>query len=288
MRVEQDVAFTAVAYDAVGDAVSGIRMKWRARDMGRNHPARISHFGDFPAVAPGTYTVTAEGAGTIASVMVTVLNATRRNNEPPQRILPVSTRDIPSTTSAKLQTSEKTAKSENRGKGYKLSTRSLKLRAHALMPLPGDPGWNDNNYYSADDPGNTVGAPPGAPLDGGAGNANFQLGAPILGLPGRGIDLSLGLAYNSRLWNIAGSQIDYDVDGGWPVPGWSLGFGKLVGMGVYHGSMMIDADGTRHAYSGSVAVYSWGTIFTGHTTDGVQRQLFFLFGRSNCRPSQNM
>jgi YD repeat-containing protein len=125
-----------------------------------------------------------------------------------------------------------------------------------------------SNYWSADDPGNRRGDPPGQPVDNGAGAGNFQFGSPILGLLGRGIDISLGLTYNSRLWNKAGSQINFDVDRDWPAPGWSLGFGKLVGMGVYNGSMLIDSDGTRHGYSGTVTTYSWGTYFSGHTTDG--------------------
>ena len=70
--------------------------------------------------------------------------------------------------------------------------------------FPGD-GWGDSNYWSADDPGNRVGDPPGAPLDEGAGSGNFQICGSVLGLPGRGIDISLGLAYNSRLWNKAGN-----------------------------------------------------------------------------------
>ena len=133
--------------------------------------------------------------------------------------------------------------------------------------LPGD-GWGDGNYWTADDPGNGVGNPPGAPMDGGAGSGNFQFAAPVLSLPGRGINISLGLAYNSRLWNKAGSQINYDNDRGWPAPGFNLGFGKLLGMGVYNGGMLVDADGTRHGYTGSITFYSWGTYGVMHTTDG--------------------
>lgn len=85
--------------------------------------------------------------------------------------------------------------------------------------------------------------PPGQPLDDGAGSGNFQLAAPVLGLPGRGIDIALGLAYHSRVWNKAGTAINFDIDRDWPAPGWSLGFGKLVGAGS-GGSTLIDA---RHA-----------------------------------------
>ncbi len=81
--------------------------------------------------------------------------------------------------------------------------------------------------------------------DGGAGSENFQLAAPILSLPGRGINISLGVVYNSRLWNKAGNQISFDNDRGWPAPGFSLGFGKLLGMGVYNGGMLESRPMTR-------------------------------------------
>ena len=141
------------------------------------------------------------------------------------------------------------------------------------MPfLPGD-GWDDTNYWSADDPGNGIGNPPGGAMDGGAGSGNFQFAAPVLGLPGRGIDISLGLAYNSRLWNKAGSQISYDIDRSWPAPGFSLGFGKLFGMGG--GSILIDADGTRHPFTGNISNYSWGQHFVG------QRQVRFVLEKEH-------
>jgi RHS repeat-associated protein len=153
---------------------------------------------------------------------------------------------------------------------YRSTSSPVVSTPSSAAPAPRLPeeGWGDGNYWSADDPGNRVGDPPGEPMDEGAGSGNFQLAAPVLGLPGRGIDISLGLAYNSRLWNKAGSQISFDNDRGWPAPGFSLGFGKLLGMGVYNGGMLVDADGTRHGYSGVVTPYNWGTTFVGHTTDG--------------------
>ena len=78
-----------------------------------------------------------------------------------------------------------------------------KVSRHANSILR-DGGWDDSNYWSAGDPENRVGDPPGTSADGGAGSGNFQFAAPVLSLPGRGINISLGLAYNSRLWNKAG------------------------------------------------------------------------------------
>ena len=115
-----------------------------------------------------------------------------------------------------------------------------------------------------------MGDPPGHSVDGGAGSGNFQFAAPIYSAPGRGINVSLADAYNSRLWNKSGSQMTYDIDRGWPAPGWSLGFGKIMWMGS-GGAMMVDADGTRHNYAGTVNYFpspNQTTYFWLHTSDG--------------------
>ncbi len=137
-----------------------------------------------------------------------------------------------------------------------------------VMPIIIDGGWNDSNFRSSSDPCNRRGNPPGAPLDSGAGTGNFQTVAPVISLPGRGINIALALAGNSRVWNKSGTQINYDIDRDWPAPGFSLGFGKILSMGT-NGAMLVDADGTRHSYTGSVTLYTDGsTSFILHTTDG--------------------
>jgi RHS repeat-associated protein len=273
VQVDERVAFTTVAFDQNGAPVGGVRVKWSCQDEDRNRAARVSQRGEFVATIPGKFKVTAETEGGMrAHVKVTVKEgATRRRNDMPERTREVSTRDLPPVAvaqSTKEDSEQKSTHASSSRKARKASrAHAATGNAAAAMPLPDD-GWNDSNYLSADDPGNGVGNPLGGAMDEGAGSGNFQMAAPVLGLPGRGIDISLGLAYNSRLWNKAGSQISFDNDRGWPAPGWSLGFGKLLGMGVYNGGMIVDADGTRHGYSGEVTPYNWGTTFVGHTTDG--------------------
>jgi RHS repeat-associated protein len=41
-----------------------------------------------------------------------------------------------------------------------------------------------------------------------------------------------------------------------------------VGIGVYTGVMLVEPDGTRHPYTGSIQIYSWGTYGQMHTIDG--------------------
>lgn len=275
VQVDEHVAFAAVAYDQNNEAVGGIRFTWSCQDEGRRQSALISRRGAFVAPAPGRFKVTAEAeGGRHAQVQVTVTEGARRGRDDrPSGSRTVSSRDLPATAAPQ-------GKEGGRANAHATSARKRKSvsRAHrasntaaptAPLPLPGD-GWDNTNYWSADDPGNTRGNPLGNAQDDGAGSGNFQIAAPVLALPGRGIDIGLGLAYNSRVWNKAGSQITFDIDRDWPAPGWSLGFGKVVGLGVNNGGMLVDADGTRHPYSGTV---TFGpnqnyTDFVGHTTDG--------------------
>ncbi|HVQ38676.1 MAG TPA: hypothetical protein VMS31_14155, partial [Pyrinomonadaceae bacterium] len=271
------IAFAAVAYDENNSPVGGVKIKWKEKSQGQGRRARISPEGAFEAISEGSFKIVAEGAGKEASVTVVVRPGAKIDpNSTPTNTRQVSTRDLPSSSSAK-QSSARDSIAQRTQAGKNKSKRSESIfRAHArsaespatnVALLPGD-SWDPSNYTSADDPVNRVGSPLGGAVDDGAGSGNFQVGAPVIGLPGRGIDISLGLAYNSRLWNKAGSQLSYDLDRGWPAAGWSLGFGKILGMGVYNGAMIVDADGTRHGFTGTVTEFPTGTTFVGHTTDG--------------------
>ena len=102
---------------------------------------------------------------------------------------------------------------------------------NTLVPLddPDDP----QNVPNAPSPLNGVGHPRFTPRDGamasvtGAetqlGSSNFNFTVPIVGLPGRGLDVGLALAYNSRMWTKEGDEkIVFDYDQGWPAPGFRL------------------------------------------------------------------
>jgi RHS repeat-associated protein len=159
---------------------------------------------------------------------------------------------------------------ENAG-SVKLAAAAATAAASAIRPITDD-GWDGGNWYTADDPVNQVGNPPGAAPAAGAGNGNFQFAAPVASFAGRaGLDVNLALAYNSRLWSKSGSYINYDSDKGFPGPGWSLGFGKMMRMGGTGGCMLVTPDGTRHSYNGTNSTYSSGSYYsnsyTGHTTD---------------------
>ena len=97
-------------------------------------------------------------------------------------------------------------------------------------------GWTDDLGYDElwNDPRNLVGSPrnrttestrAGAVLPEGS---NFNFEAPIISLGGRGVGASLMLNYNSRLWSRRSNNMAYNAIVGWPAPGFSLGFGRIV------------------------------------------------------------
>lgn len=111
-------------------------------------------------------------------------------------------------------------------------------------------------------------------IDHRVGVSNFNFGLSLASLPGRGMDASVGLSYNSRTWNKSCSQYSgtpatctqnhfiYDVEQSWIAPGFSSGLGYLTSKmvtnvvtfpGAGTGQLfevrpegLTDPDGTRH------------------------------------------
>lgn len=147
---------------------------------------------------------------------------------------------------------------------------SAALRAYeSLITLPQE---EQGSLYA---PENMVGTPPGMTTPAAAtppaamggqelpGSSNFNFDVPVTELSGRGMSLSLSLSYNSRLWNVSQTighfkRMTYNVDKGWPAPGFTLGFGKLVAM-ENNAYMLTEPDGTRHSLRFSSASNSYVT-----------------------------
>ena len=84
------------------------------------------------------------------------------------------------------------------------------------------PFYSTSDNFSEErlDPANRIG---GGGEDIFSGNFNWGIG--LVGLKGRaGLDLSIGLSYNSLVWTKSGSTIAFDADHGLPTPGFRLGF----------------------------------------------------------------
>jgi RHS repeat-associated protein len=118
-----------------------------------------------------------------------------------------------------------------------------------------------------------------------AGNANFGFGIPLASLPGRGINASVGVTYNSRVWNKAtfgATKIfDFNTAGNWLAPGFETGYGYLegfstsVGNGV--GYLLTKADGSRQQLFYKQTL---GTCAVYESTDGSYLQTTVCGGYS--------
>ena len=117
-------------------------------------------------------------------------------------------------------------------------------------PAADSSGAKYNGYYTAETKiGNLVGDSDGtlfhptsvSGADNGGSNdsavslasQNFSFSVPVLSLPGRnGLNLNLTLYYNSKaVWTLdsANNKIFFNADKGSPAPGFSLGFGYILG-----------------------------------------------------------
>ncbi len=260
----EKVTFSAIALDTDNEPISCLSLDWEAKDVGRNLPSLNLKNSTFQAKVIGTFSISAKHNGQNAQATITVLPSAEGSPLQP------SLSALPSTIISS-RTIEKEAKDSKNSENAKDPIRHFIENSQNSLPEEGN--WNNSNWNSSDDPGNQTGNPTGSPADDGAGNGNFQLSAPVVSLPGRGIDLALNLNYNSRLWNKSltqanSTELTYDIDRGSPAPGWSLGFGKMMDMGADGGSMLVDADGTRHGYTGSITNgYGGWSSFKGFTAD---------------------
>jgi hypothetical protein len=148
------------------------------------------------------------------------------------------------------------------------STSKATLKSSVAF-LPDPTEWNETNIQLADDPGRERGPlVPNRPSSVGAGSGNFSFSAPLVSMAGRGLNLSLALNYNSRLWNRVDGEMVFNLDKDWPSPGFSLGFGKIIGTGDIGGYMIIEADGLHRSHQGRTALYGDRQEFTARTVDG--------------------
>lgn len=122
-----------------------------------------------------------------------------------------------------------------------LQTRSTKGSSTSVGPIDSD------SSTARLDPLNETGGGGENPL-----SRNFNWSLPLVGLPGRsGLDLALGLSYNSLVWTKVGSNaISFDNDAGFPTAGFRLGYPTIqqpyfnaeVGKFAF---LLINSDGSR-------------------------------------------
>ena len=256
LQSRQRLQLSAIPVDAGGNAVQGLAAHWEssAKDV-----VFVRNNGEVLAAKPGVATLTATAGSKQAIVQVRVVEGTKE---------PFGGK--------KRSDSKRTAAGNNVAQ---VRTRRPK-RAHAtalFMRDPTDDPLPDNETSSLYQPNNLIGTPPGKKKPGAlsaastiavteSGNRNFTFGAPVVALPGRGIDVSLALIYNSLVWNKSTNPSDsstwmtYDVDSGYPAQGFRLGYGQIEDQGTA-GFTLTDSNGTRHAL-----VYA--SAYNYDTTDG--------------------
>src|SRR6266404_7922693 len=104
------VRFSAVGYDRDGNSVGGIKIKWSGQGATPQARVRISPHGEFEAMAPGSFTITAQAGAKTAQVTVTVRAGIKRDlKATPTGMHEVSSRDLPN---AKIGSAKAQEKSE--------------------------------------------------------------------------------------------------------------------------------------------------------------------------------
>jgi len=278
LQVAQPLVLIAVPRDAQGNVVQGLVAAWSSSD---NHIVFIKQDGQAIGRKPGTAELTAMIGAKQAKVRVIIEGGSskfyggrKRTSKRADKVKAQSrntTAGEAQLVNAVWSPDEDTA-SQKLSTSQKPSATSVSSRTHhpnflnaaLLLRAPDDqedrlPDDETGSLYS---PRNAVGAPPGktepgartrAAATGGTelpGSSNFSFNVPVVSLPGRGLDGQMALVYNSQLWNKStdssgATHLTYDVDMGWPAPGFRLGFGQLEDQGSY-GFTLVDPDGTRH------------------------------------------
>lgn len=134
-----------------------------------------------------------------------------------------------------------------------------------VSALPKDGTWNDKSMEPATAPHARRGPTPvywnsplnpnrfvpgGLDTDGNAFSGNYRLTIPLLRFPGRGLPLALDLQVSSQLWSVyvdaplTQTRLELDVDKDFPVPGATLGFGKIIVADAQH-AMLLSPDNSR-------------------------------------------
>lgn len=269
VQSRQPLVFTAVPRDSSGDAIHGLFAEWESSDK---QIVFVKKNGQGVAGKPGTAVVTAKSGSLTASVRVTVnnaANAERFGGKKKQNTLRSNRRRAADQQKSNRENVAAQASRRHHAPDVTTAISPVPMRDPNDDPLP------DDETTSLYQPANAIGSPPGRQRAGAttpgstldsveSGNKNFSFGLPVVGLPGRGLDVSLSLVYNSNVWNKStdgfGTWMTYDVDSSWPATGWRMTLGQIEDQGSY-GFTLTDMDGTRRAL-----VYT--SAYNYHTTDG--------------------
>src|ERR1051325_11480497 len=252
LKSRQLLQLSAIPLDTDGNAIQGLSAQWEssAKDV-----VFVRKNGEAVAGKTGAATLIAVAGNKQATIHVRVVEGTKEPFGGKKRI-------------------------DSRRNAPVAQNRRRPKRAHVVTPFMRDPNDDplpDNETSSLYQPNNLIGTPPGKTKPGAlsaaasiavteSGNRNFTFGLPVVGLPGRGIDVSLALIDNSLVCNKSTNPSDgstwmtYDVDSGYPAQGFRLGYGQIEDQGSA-GFTLTDSNGTRHALA-------YSSAYNYDTTDG--------------------
>ncbi|HKQ05770.1 MAG TPA: RHS repeat-associated core domain-containing protein [Blastocatellia bacterium] len=269
--VGQQVAFRALPLNASGETIQGVRFDWESSDTDK---VQIDDAGYAHLLHPGLVRLTCHAGNVSASAPLLVRPGSRpRQTDLEWRL---------DQNALRPDGTDTIGQSNSSGEGV-VAALLDHLAPTAEAQVMGGGGSSGDLIHDElwSDVRNLVGHPRnraaestriGTVLPEGS---NFNFAAPIISLGGRGIGANLALYYNSRVWSRRGNSVAFDAIGGWPAPGFSLGFGRIVTYEISAGLnptckyMLIDPDGTRH-YLGSGSWAGSGYALGGpfETNDG--------------------
>lgn len=266
IRIDEVLALSAVPFDEKEMPVDGIIPEWKSSNA---EVLFINNERQAIARAAGRAELTVRAGRVENKIAVTVLagkgensRAKTKPNAGDESALEKQTTQTPD------ESGQETKTPANNAGGATL--KSLPAAQQGDQPIRPELG-SDAEVNSLFAPENNVGSPPNrtepsaptravaARTKERAGIGNFSFGIPVASLPGRGINASVGISYNSRLWNKYSygednNSFTFNADGNWLAPGFQIGFGYLDMYTSGDGSLTLTSpDGTRHklAFVGS-------------------------------------
>jgi RHS repeat-associated protein len=260
---DQSVTFSALAIDAFGETIHGVKFTWESSDLDK---LEIDEAGQATFLRPGLARITCSAGSAQAVAPVLVRPGHRPLQSDSQWLADQNGLGVDGTTIG--------LEGGLGGSESLLSSVMDKLVPMAFAQSCGSGGDGGDLPYDElyTEPRNLVGSPHnrvaettrmGLVLP---ESSNFDFAVPIVSLGGRGLGANLTLFYNSRIWSRHGSAVTFNPVNGWPYAGFSLGFGRVITYGTDPSIkyLLIDPDGTRH-FLGTAPSTGTNTI---ETSDG--------------------
>ncbi len=253
----QTISFSALPLNSNGETIQGIPFDWQSSDTNK---AQIDEAGRVRFLQPGLVHISCQaGTAQIAIPILVRPGARPIQSDAEWRLDQQSLTAAGAVIGASSSTDNLFATLLDR------LTPTAQAQTGGSGDLAYDELWNDSRNLTGIPRNHASEATRIGPVM--PEGSNFCSAAPIYALGGRGIGTALTLYYNSRVWSRRGNTVAFDAITGWPAPGFSLGFGRIVAYNVQGATcqyLLIGPDGTRH-YLGS-GYYSQTSSY--QTNDG--------------------